>query len=121
MAQISVSVPGIVQPPTDALTYTASAVEDRGFDVFLCPDRLMGWHPQSVWTPEFAPLASGLANPHMYFDPIAAMTAAAGVTERIQLGTSVTEPARNHPAQLARAWLTLDHLTNGRAILGIGA
>jgi phthiodiolone/phenolphthiodiolone dimycocerosates ketoreductase len=121
MAEITVGVPGIVQPPTDALTYTARRNEERGFDVIWWPDHLMGWHPQSVWTPEIAPLANGLANPHMYFDPIAAITAAAHVTERIQLGTSVTEPARNHPAQLARAWLTLDHLTNGRAILGIGA
>lgn len=118
---ITVGVPGIVQSPVEALAYTARRNEERGFDVIWWPDHLMGWHPQSVWTPEVSPLASVLPNPHMYFDPVAAITAAAGATERIKLGTSVTEPVRNHPAQLARAWLTLDHLTGGRAILGIGA
>jgi phthiodiolone/phenolphthiodiolone dimycocerosates ketoreductase len=81
----------------------------------------MGWTPQSVWTPELAPLASVMANPHMYFDPVAAIAAASQVTQTINLGVAVTEPVRNHPAQIARAWLTLDHLTAGRAILAIGA
>ncbi|HYZ91859.1 MAG TPA: LLM class flavin-dependent oxidoreductase [Actinomycetota bacterium] len=118
---ISVGVPGSLQPPVEALTYTAKRNEERGFDVIWWPDHLMGWHPQTVWTPDILSLATVLPNPHMYFDPIAAITAAATATDRIQLGTSVTEPFRNHPAQLARAWLTLDHLTAGRAILGIGA
>jgi phthiodiolone/phenolphthiodiolone dimycocerosates ketoreductase len=118
---ISVGAPGIVLPPVDALLHTARRNEERGFDVIWWPDHLMGWHPQSVWTPDIAPLAAVLPNPHSYFDPVAAITAAAQVTERIQLGTAVTEPVRNHPAQLARTWLTLDHVTRGRAILGIGA
>jgi phthiodiolone/phenolphthiodiolone dimycocerosates ketoreductase len=40
--------------------------------------------------------------------------------KRIRLGTGVTEPLRRHPATLAQAFVTLDHLTGGRAILGIG-
>jgi phthiodiolone/phenolphthiodiolone dimycocerosates ketoreductase len=32
----------------------------------------------------------------------------------------VTEPYRHHPVSLAQAFVTLDHLTKGRAILGIG-
>jgi phthiodiolone/phenolphthiodiolone dimycocerosates ketoreductase len=118
---IEVGVPGIVNPPVDALAYTAKRNEERGFDAIWWPDHLMGWHPQSVWTPDLAPLASVLPNPHTYFDPVAAIAAAAGATEHIKLGSSVTEPVRSHPAQLARAWLTLDHITHGRAILGIGA
>jgi phthiodiolone/phenolphthiodiolone dimycocerosates ketoreductase len=42
-------------------------------------------------------------------------------TDRIRLGTGVTEAIRRHPAMLAQEWLTLDHLTRGRAILGIGS
>lgn len=118
---ITVGVPGVVQPPTDALAYTARRNEERGFDVIWWPDHLMGWHPQSVWTPDLSPLASVLPNPHMYFDPVATIAVASQATETIKLGTAVTEPVRNHPAQLARAWLTLDHISGGRAILGIGA
>lgn len=118
---ITVGGPGIVVPPFEAVLHTAKRNEERGFDAVWWPDHLMGWHPDSVWTPEIAPLAAVLPNVHAYYDPIACMSAAAQVTETIKLGTSVTEPVRNHPAQLARAWLTLDHLSGGRAILGIGA
>jgi phthiodiolone/phenolphthiodiolone dimycocerosates ketoreductase len=108
-------------PPIEVLQHTARRSEERGFDAIWWPDHLMGWHPQSVWTPEHAPLASVMDNIHNYLDPVAAITAASTVTERVQLGTSVTEPVRNHPAQLARAFLSLHHLTRGRTILGIGA
>jgi phthiodiolone/phenolphthiodiolone dimycocerosates ketoreductase len=118
---IQVGAPGIVVPPFEAVLHTARRNEERGFDAIWWPDHLMGWHPDSVWTPELAPLAAVLPNVHAYYDPVACMSAAAQVTQSIALGTSVTEPARNHPAQLARAWLTLDHLSGGRSILGIGA
>lgn len=108
-------------PPRETLLHTARRNEERGFDVLWWPDHLMGWHPQSIWTPGEAPLAAAQPNPHSYFDPVPAIAAAATATERIRLGVAVTEAVRNHPAQLARAWLTLDHLTSGRAILGIGA
>jgi phthiodiolone/phenolphthiodiolone dimycocerosates ketoreductase len=38
----------------------------------------------------------------------------------VRIGTGVTEPFRRHPATLAQAFVTLDHLTKGRAILGLG-
>jgi phthiodiolone/phenolphthiodiolone dimycocerosates ketoreductase len=118
---LTVGAPGHVLPPVETLLHTARRSEERGFDAIWWPDHLMGWHPQSVWTPEHAPLANVLPNPHIHLDPVAAIAAASTVTDHVELGTSVTEPVRNHPAQLARAWLTLDHLTKGRAILGIGA
>src|SRR5919199_325920 len=118
---ITVGAPGHVMPPLEVLLHTARRSEERGFDAIWWPDHLMGWHPQSVWTAEHAPLASAMDNIHNYLDPVAAITAASTVTERVQLGTSVTEPVRNHPAQLARAFLSLHHLTKGRTILGIGA
>ena len=33
----------------------------------------------------------------------------------------MTEPFRRHPATLAQAFVTLDHLSKGRAILGVGS
>jgi phthiodiolone/phenolphthiodiolone dimycocerosates ketoreductase len=38
----------------------------------------------------------------------------------VRIGTGVTEPIRRHPATLAQAFVTLDHMTGGRAICGIG-
>ncbi|MEO6026554.1 MAG: LLM class flavin-dependent oxidoreductase, partial [Candidatus Binatia bacterium] len=39
---------------------------------------------------------------------------------RVDLGTSVTESIRRHPMSLAQSFVTLDHISRGRAILGIG-
>lgn len=42
-------------------------------------------------------------------------------TERIQLGTMVSPATFRHPAVLAKSVVTVDHISNGRAELGIGA
>jgi phthiodiolone/phenolphthiodiolone dimycocerosates ketoreductase len=39
----------------------------------------------------------------------------------VKILSAVTEPIRRHPILLAQTFLTLDHISNGRAILGIGA
>jgi 5,10-methylenetetrahydromethanopterin reductase len=54
-------------------------------------------------------------------DPYVALAAAAGATRRIRLGLGVTTPYARHPVQIARAIATLDELSGGRAILGLGA
>ncbi len=42
-------------------------------------------------------------------------------TSRVELGTCVTDAIRRHPSTIALSTITLDRLTKGRAILGIGA
>lgn len=54
------------------------------------------------------------------YDPWVAMAAIAMCTERIQIGTSVTPLPRRRPWKVAREAMTLDHLSGGRFILGIG-
>ena len=53
-------------------------------------------------------------------DPWLALAAMALRTQRIRLGTEVTPLARRRPWKLARETVTLDHLSNGRLILGVG-
>ena len=53
--------------------------------------------------------------------PFVALAAAAAVTERIQLGTCVVNAGVWEPLALASAVSTLDLLSDGRAILGVGA
>jgi alkanesulfonate monooxygenase SsuD/methylene tetrahydromethanopterin reductase-like flavin-dependent oxidoreductase (luciferase family) len=50
-----------------------------------------------------------------------ALAYAAGITERIQLGTLVTGVTYRHPGILVKTVSTLDVLSQGRAWLGIGA
>lgn len=53
-------------------------------------------------------------------DPWIALAAVAMRTERIKIGHQVAVPPRRRPWKLARETVTLDHLSNGRFILGIG-
>jgi 5,10-methylenetetrahydromethanopterin reductase len=54
-------------------------------------------------------------------NPYAYLTLAAGRSARLLLGTAVTNPVTRHPAITAAAIATVDEISGGRAILGIGA
>jgi probable F420-dependent oxidoreductase len=56
----------------------------------------------------------------MCFDPVVVLTYAAAVTSTIRVGASVVVLAVHHPAMVAHQWATLDYVSNGRAILGVG-
>jgi 5,10-methylenetetrahydromethanopterin reductase len=56
----------------------------------------------------------------VFRDPWAALALSAARTSRIRLATGVTNPVTRHPAVLACAAATLDELSGGRAVLGIG-
>jgi phthiodiolone/phenolphthiodiolone dimycocerosates ketoreductase len=119
--RLTVGAPGHLLPPVENLIRNTQRSEAQGYDAVWWPDHLMGWYPDGLWTPEIVELARYQPNPHVFFDALLAMAAVAPQTERVLLGTSVTEPLRRHPATLAQAFLTLDHLSKGRVILGIGA
>ncbi len=53
-------------------------------------------------------------------DPWIALAAAAVVTERVRLGPLVTPLPRRRPWNVAKAAVSLDHLSGGRAVLGVG-
>lgn len=56
-----------------------------------------------------------------WFGAIPTLAAAATVTERLRIGTLVTSPNFRHPVTLAKELLSLDHLSEGRLVAGIGA
>ena len=49
------------------------------------------------------------------------LAAIGALTNKVELGTCVTDAIRRHPSTIALATVTLDRLTNGRGMLGIGA
>ena len=65
---------------------------------------------------------------HMFFDPSfhpnldpwVGLAGVATATTRIRIGTMITPLARRRPWKLARETVTLDRLSNGRLILGVG-
>jgi 5,10-methylenetetrahydromethanopterin reductase len=76
----------------------AKAVEAHGFEVLWFVDHQLGM--KDVYT---------------------AMNVAALATEKIQIGSAVTNLQTRHPTVTANATTALDELSNGRAMLGIGA
>src|ERR671937_3094591 len=49
------------------------------------------------------------------------LAAIGAITRNVELGTCVTDAIRRHPSSIALSTVTLDRITKGRAILGIGA
>ena len=60
------------------------------------------------------------ADPPRFWDPFAYLSFVAARTERIRLATAVSVMSFRHPAVLAKQVATIDHLSGGRMVLGIG-
>jgi probable F420-dependent oxidoreductase len=56
-----------------------------------------------------------------WWDTVATLSYVAAATERIGLLSHVAAVVLRHPLQTAKQWLTLDRLSGGRALLGVGA
>ena len=118
---LELSAMGAVRPPVEAALASARRREQQGFDAIWWADHFLHWFPTSIWDPELVPqAAAGQASPHLWFDPVPVVAAVAGVTQDIRLGIGVTDMVRRHPASLAQTALTLDHVTGGRFVLGVG-
>ena len=74
-----------------------------------------GWHGVFVWDH-----IAYRAPVRAVADPWVVLSAMAYATERILLGPMVTPLARRRPVKLAREVATLDRLSNGRLVLGVG-
>lgn len=88
----------------DPHTFASLAVdaEQAGWDGVFVWDHLLVWSGNVVG------------------DPWILLAAAASATDRVILGPMVTPLPRRRPWKLAREAVTLDHLSNGRLVLGIG-
>lgn len=78
-----------------------------------------GFHWVSVWDHFYANPLVDRNNP--CFEGVAAMSALAALTENVQVGCLVFCALFRPPAVLAKAAVTVDHLSGGRAQIGIGA
>ncbi|MER5539943.1 LLM class flavin-dependent oxidoreductase [Streptomyces mirabilis] len=56
-----------------------------------------------------------------WFDALTTLTAVASVTRTMELGTFVTSPNFRHPVVLAKQVMTLDQVSGGRFVFGMGA
>jgi phthiodiolone/phenolphthiodiolone dimycocerosates ketoreductase len=85
------------------------------------PDHMVSFWPDALWSPEYTDLATTSHSPHRHLDAMAVAGAVTALTSRVPIATSVVDTVRRHPAMLAQTALTLDHLSKGRFILGLGS
>ncbi len=117
---LKIGVVGPTFPPIEGIAEVAKSIEEKGYDSIWFPDHLMGWFPHTIWTPEIVGLLS-YYSPHTFFETTLSIAVAASSTNRIRIGSAVTEAIRHHPVMLAQSYATLEHITNSRVIFGIGA
>lgn len=86
-----------------AVIQAIKKAEDAGFDEAWMGDHFTSWFPEKPFGETWSVLC-----------------AAAVSTSKIKLGTGVTDPFRRGPALLAQSAATLDRISRGRGILGIG-
>jgi probable F420-dependent oxidoreductase len=96
----------------------ATALEERGFE--------------SVWAPEHShiplsrtsPFPPGGDLPKKYFDvmdPFVTLAAAAAATKSLKVGTAICLVVQRDPIQTAKAVASLDQISQGRFLFGVGA
>ena len=108
---MQVGLAGQYTYPADKVRQRATRAEERGWSSIWWPDAQMGYHPTSP---------AGGSSPHETYDWGPLVGAAAGATSRVRLGVAVTDPFRRHPLLLAQTAQTLQDLSAGRFILGLG-
>ena len=95
----------------------ATELESRGFESLWVTEHT------HIPTSRRTPWPGGPVLPEEYrrtLDPYVALASAAAVTERLRLGTGITLVAQHDPIVLAKTVASLDHLSGGRVLLGIG-
>ena len=111
---------GVQMFPTDYAIHPADlarAVEERGFDSLFFPEHT------HIPTSRKTPWPGGAELPEQYrhtHDPFVALGAAAAVTSRILLGTGICLVMQRDPITLAKEVASLDFISDGRFLLGIG-
>jgi alkanesulfonate monooxygenase SsuD/methylene tetrahydromethanopterin reductase-like flavin-dependent oxidoreductase (luciferase family) len=96
------------------------------FDGLAAPDRLIelavvaegsGWDGFFLWDHLLYPYGEGVRD---ILDPYVCLGAIATATERVAIGPMVTPLVRRRPAVLARQALTLERMSQGRLVIGLG-
>ncbi|MGH3756811.1 LLM class F420-dependent oxidoreductase [Actinophytocola sp.] len=113
-------LPHAAQSDTAASLATfARAAEELGFHSLWCPDHIV--HPAVIddypYTPTGAP-ARRVDVP--FLETTTVLSYLCAVTSRIRIGSTVTVLPYRDPVAQAKVWSSIDRLSHGRAIMGVG-
>ncbi|MCC6437396.1 MAG: LLM class F420-dependent oxidoreductase [Acidimicrobiales bacterium] len=106
----------------EAMLAYARTAEETGYASLWSSDHIAWPDPANLASKyPYAEDNSGFPPPNSpWLDCIASLQFVAAVTEKVRLGTTVLIIGYRGALQQAKAWATLDHLSGGRAILGVG-
>jgi len=118
--KVGITLPQAGQQATrENVIHIAQNAESEGFDSLWVFERLL-W-PINPQTPYPATPDGSLPNEYqIILDPLETLTYVTAKTNKIALGTSVMDILFHSPVILARRFATLDLLSEGRAIAGLG-
>ncbi|OHT82561.1 LLM class F420-dependent oxidoreductase [Mycobacterium syngnathidarum] len=110
---VVVQVPGVASPwETEAgiadLARISASADDLGFDYLTCSEHVA------------VPAQDAAVRGAVYWDPLATLGFLAAHTRRIRLATSVLVLGYHHPLEIAKRYGTLDRVSAGRLVLGVG-
>jgi len=119
--RIGVKLPHTGPVTGPSIPTRARELELAGFDSLwvsdhvVLPERIESWYPfdpkgKATW-PTDTP----------YFEAVVALAAAAAVTDRVRLGTAALVLPQRNPVLLAKQAASVDALSGGRLVLGVGA
>lgn len=112
---------GVTMFPTDYSITPADlaiAIEARGFESFWVPEH------SHIPVSRKSPWPGGAELPKAYYDvmdPFIALAMAAAVTKKIRLATGICLIVQRDPIQTAKEICSLDTLSGGRFLFGVGA
>lgn len=117
--RIGLSTPVVMQLPgaasawerdgtVDDIAEIAAAADELGFAYLTCPEHVI------------VPEADAAGRGAVYWDPVATLSYLAARTSRIRLVTAVVVLGYHHPLAIAKRYGTLDRLSGGRLVLGVG-
>ncbi|ORA10304.1 TIGR03619 family F420-dependent LLM class oxidoreductase [Mycobacterium asiaticum] len=100
------------------LVEAARTAEAAGYDSLWTYERLL--FPRTPVEPYAGSNEPWPEHSRQAADPLTVLTVAAVVTEEVRLGTSVLVAALHTPVQLAKTLATLDRISGGRVVAGLG-
>jgi probable F420-dependent oxidoreductase len=121
--RFGLSTPIVVQQPGVSAPWESNAGITELTRIARLADQL-GYHhlgcSEHVAVPVGAPTSAGGQRGATYWDPLATLGYLAACTETIRLATTVLVLGYHHPLSIAKRYGTLDAISGGRVILGLG-